>query len=56
MQSISLAPDSNASKFMNLGQILEGFEAVQAYERGIQILQIEMQKETFDVRRYPFLF
>ena len=42
-RSIRQAPDSNASKYMYLGQVNEGAAAVECFERGIGILEREMK-------------
>jgi len=36
--SIKLAPEVGASKYMNMGQILEGKEALRHYEKGLELL------------------
>jgi len=41
LKSIEIAPASGASKYMNLGQITEGVEAIKCYQRGIEILNDE---------------
>jgi len=41
LKSIELVPGSGASKYMNLGQITEGVEAIKCYQRGTEILSEE---------------
>jgi len=41
LKSIEMAPTSGASKYMNLGQITGGAEAMKCYQRGIEILNEE---------------
>jgi len=41
--SIKLAPEIGASKYMNMGQILEGKEALAHYQKGLQLLMEEKQ-------------
>ena len=36
--AVKLSPDEGFSKYMNLGQLLEGQEAVAAYNKGIQLM------------------
>jgi tetratricopeptide (TPR) repeat protein len=43
-RSIQLAPGANASKYMYMGQLQEGADAISCFERGIAILQQELQK------------
>ena len=43
-RSIHLAPNDNASKYMYLGQVQEGAEAVESFERGITIMQREVTR------------
>ena len=42
-RSIQLSPDANPGKYMYLGQICEGLEAVELFERGIGIMEREYQ-------------
>jgi Tfp pilus assembly protein PilF len=55
-KSISLAPDAGYSKFMNLGQVMEGRDAVQCFEQGVVNMQRVLQtlqdaKEQATLRR-----
>ena len=42
-QSVEMAPNENASKYMYLGQALEGAEAVENFERGLAIMQRDLE-------------
>jgi len=42
--SIKLAPDTGASKYMNMGQILEGQDSLKHYHKGIQLLRKETER------------
>lgn len=38
-QSIMVAPEGGHSKYMNMGQLMEGADAVQCFERGVTLMQ-----------------
>ena len=44
-RSIELKPDEGPSKYMNLGQITAGAEAVAAFRKGIELLQKELKQK-----------
>lgn len=44
VKSIQLAPNDNWVKYMSLGQILQGGEAVQCYHKGIQLMTEHKRK------------
>ena len=60
LESVNLAPQDNHSKYMTLGQLNSGMEALKYYEMGIKILQNETQniqkerklskEESFNIR------
>jgi hypothetical protein len=55
MRSIELAPNENFTKYMNLGQILQGKEALAAYTKGLELMTNERQRlSNFGVRPTPF--
>lgn len=43
LKSAKLAPEENHAKYMQLGQLAEGKEAIEYYKRGIQVLISEHQ-------------
>lgn len=44
-----ISPDQGYSKFMNLGQLLEGQEAVAAFNKGIQLMIASKDNDTAQV-------
>lgn len=42
LRSIELKPNEGVSKYMNLGQITSGPEAVDAFRKGIELLKKEL--------------
>lgn len=53
-QSIALAPESGPSKYLNMGQVLEGVEAVRCFERGAALLEAQRARgegDAAEVRR-----
>lgn len=42
----SVAPNRGYSKYMNMGQLMEGMEAVQCFEKGVQIMQSVLDTES----------
>jgi len=43
-KSIAVAPEGNFEKYSNLGQLLEGFDALHSYQKATQLLQRDMEK------------
>lgn len=44
MKSVSIAPSDNFTKYMHLGQLLSGPDALQAYGRGVALIDAERAK------------
>lgn len=41
---MEICPDSGFSKYMTLGQLLEGATAIQCYQKGIELMVKEKQE------------
>ncbi|XP_066302015.1 uncharacterized protein [Branchiostoma lanceolatum] len=44
-RAVELSPEDGFTKYMCLGQLLEGEEAVACYNKGIQVMMVERQKQ-----------
>ena len=42
---MEVSPDTGYSKYMTLGQLMEGATAVQCYQKGIEIMMKEKQSK-----------
>lgn len=47
--SISVAPETGHSKYMNMGQISEGKDAAQCFEKGVMLIQRQLADPSVDV-------
>lgn len=54
LQAVELSPDVGHSKYMYLGQIHTGQEAVDYYTRGIQVLLSALEKQETTVSEHTF--
>lgn len=43
-KSIAIDPNEHFSKWMQMGQLLNGTESIKCFEKGISLLQMELQK------------
>lgn len=55
LRAIDLSPDVGHSKYMYLGQIHSGQEAVDYYTRGIQVLLSVLEKQETEVSENNFI-
>ena len=51
-RAIEVDPESGYSKYMNMGQLMGGAEAIKCFSRGLELMLNEQQQQTQEVRSF----
>ena len=55
-RAIELNPDEGHSKYMNMGQLLGGAEAIECFSRGLALMVKEQSEQTEAVRTFIIVY
>ena len=43
-RAVTVCPDEGFSKYMYLGQLMEGLQAIECFQKGVELMTEELQK------------